>query len=486
MNIFKQFGLVVLLSSAVVMTGCSLESVLSFGDGSSSAPINNVNNNNNNNSGNNNGGKDFTSGPIIANCDSATNPLLPPPHQPGPVTIYAEQITPQSGSITIPSSTGADVVYTHDPFHGGPLQYTLAAAIRLAQPGDVIALKGIFKAIVIGKTDPNKPYAAYWQNGAIIKDLSIISEDANQPATIDGIGITGNIAAAGQGGVDGLYFHDLIVRNGGDDRAPIMVWQNSKQGLIGLYHIVAQSVNPALYGGWGMMWNVRGHGRARYDVRGFECAGAQEHCLYLDSPGWDGSGDNYFVDVFQDAAPSGRTFIQIVNRADPNMQGGPTGLGNIFIKHARGWTTAGGGGSGITVAGHLGCVDIDDYEYKGDLGAVVFWSDTSKGLHLTPDGFTCPQAILKNIRVNSPNADRNHVAISGVGVVEIHDFQINGGKTAFSFDDTFGGPIDNGEERFCLPPLVSQYAGFQSNGKVKRNNQPLSDQQIDALQYNCP
>ena len=46
------------------------------------------------------------------------------------------------------------------------------------------------------------------------------------------------------------------------------------------------------------------------------------------------------------------------------QEGGPTGLGDLYLKGIRGWTR---GGGGLTVARHLGDVYIEDYQYRGEL-----------------------------------------------------------------------------------------------------------------------
>jgi len=119
-------------------------------------------------------------------------------------------------------------------------------------------------------------------------------------------------------------------------------------------------------------------------------------------------------------------------------------------------------------------------KYKGDLGAVVFWSDIGKGLHLTPEGYSCPGALIKNLSVDSPATGRSHVMVSGVGVFEIRRFFIKGNKTALDFDTQATGP-KNGSVYINVPGLASQYLGFQSTIKVQMDGIKLNSTQIDAL-----
>ena len=115
------------------------------------------------------------------------------------------------------------------------------------------------------------------------------------------------------------------------------------------------------------------------------------------------------------------------------------------------------------------------------IGAVVFWTDAGKGVHADGGGYTTTHAILRNITVDSPNADRSHLAFSGVGLLQIHDFQVVGNRTAIDLDNAFGGPVSNGTVELHLPSPASAYGGFQAGVKVKQGGVTLTNPQIDAL-----
>ncbi len=405
----------------------------------------------------------------------ATDADLPAPKVIGAPTIWVHQVAGQPGTVVF--ANGAVVTKT---MGGLPLTVPLAYAMNNAHPGDVIACSGELAGVEIGKYNPNKPFAVYWPNGAVVRDISIVSEDPAHPCIIRDTGIMGNYMIPGSSGVDDLTFKDIIFKNTADSGTAFIVFGGSIHGMLRFYNVGFASVDPTAYSGYGLKWNIRANGRARYDIRGMDLKGAQEHGLYLDSPGADGAGDSYFLDIRQNA-PTGRTGIQIVNRAYASAAGGPTGLGDLYFRRLNLWTMAGGGGSGLTVVGHLGTVFVDTLFYKGNLGAVVFWSDSGKGLHLDSKGFTTTAAVLENIHVDSPNADRSHIAIKGVGYTKIRRFFVKGNKVAVDLDSPSGGPVYNGVVEFQTTGALSKWNGFKSYIKVKKNGQTLSNTQIDTI-----
>lgn len=416
----------------------------------------------------------FTVG--ISHAQGVLDPDLPPAKTIGAPTIIVHQEAGMPGTVTLANGT---VISTNQ--YNQPLMTPLATALKLALPGDVIACQGELEGVQIGKYDPNKPFAVWWPNGQVIRNVSIVSEIPSQPCIIRGVSIQGNILQAAGHGVDDITFKDVKLKNMGSSATAFIVSMNSVQGMIRLYNVDLISGSPGSYGGYGLKWGIRANGPARYDIRGFKCPAAEEHCLYLDSVGADAGGDSYFLDITQ-KAPSGRTGIQIVNRKDPiHGSMGMSGLGNLYFRRLKLSTVAGGGGSGFTIVGHLGGVFLKDLRYKGNLGAVVFWSDSSKGLHLTPDGYTVPYARIEDVYVDAPAADRDHIMISGVKHVQIKRFLVKGNKAAFSFNSSYGGPIPNGLIEFIGPKPLSAYTGFKAGQKIKINNQVQTNQQIDFL-----
>ncbi len=405
----------------------------------------------------------------------ATDPDLPQPKTIGTPNIFVYQEAGQTGTVVL--SDGSVISTTPG---GALLTNPLAVALNLARPGDVIACKGELNGVEIGKYNPSKSPAVYWANGEVLRDISIVSEDSNQPCIIRGVSIMGNYLVPGGSGVDDLTFKDILFKNMGGSATAFIVFGGSIQGMIRMYNTGFVSGSPGFYSGYGLKWNIRANGRARYDIRGMTLIAAQEHGLYLDSPGADDMGDSYFLDITQ-TAPTGRTGIQIVNRKDPAFAGGISGRGDLYFRRLKLWTEEGGGGSGLTVAGHLGRVLVDELTYQGNMGAVVFWSDAGKGLHLTPDGFTCPYASLENIKVLSPIADRSHIAIKGVGYIKIRRFLIKGNKAAFDLDSKYGGPVLNGVVDFDHFGSLSSSSGFKAASKIKVKDVALSNATIDNL-----
>lgn len=383
-----------------------------------------------------------------------------------------------TGTITLSDGT----VITKNRFNQ-PLVHVLAEALLRASPGDVLELEGVFEGVVIGRYDPSKANVAWWGDGVNtlpIQDVAIISKNPNQPATIRGVQFSGNLMP-GQGGSDRLLFKDLMITAPSGNYSAIQTFQFSRQGYYYFYNVSLFAEDLTAYQGYGMMSAVRAHGPAKgFDFRDVSIGRSKEHSFYLDSLGWDNQSDSFFVNI-QQTEPSGRTFFQLVNRASPSVGSGISGYGRVVIANAHAWTQYGTGGSGFSIVGHLGSVFILDSSYRGDMGAVVFWSDSGKGLFLNPNGYTTSYAEIRNFTVNSPAADRSHVMISGVEEAVIGGFSIMGNRTVFDLESQFGGPIPNGSVIFQTPVAPSGYSGFQAGTKVRNKNITLSNQQIDMM-----
>ncbi len=387
-------------------------------------------------------------------------------------TIFVEQGPGLVSKVTLADGT---VVTT-----GKAATHPLAYALNAARPGDVIQCKGELEGFHLGKYDPSKGPAVYWPNGDIVRDISIIG-DPTVGAKISDCTFMGNTNVPGQHGCDDFTFSNVTLRNKAVTATPVIIAKGHQIGLLRFYDVHFTHHPNTGWGGYGTKWGLRGHGRARYDVRHVTFDGCQEHAFYIDSPGADGSGDSVFKD-FKQLAPSGRTGIQIVNRANE----GASGKGNLWFHALTLWTKKGDGGSGFTCVGHLGDVNIDGLVYTGNLGAIVFWSNANDGLHTTPDGYATQALNLSNVYIDSPGADRAHIMISGVKTVNITDFLITGNKIAFDFNSKYGGSIKNGTVNFTLSrgnhhSVLSQYPGFKSTYKIYKDQVKLTDNQIDTL-----
>lgn len=412
--------------------------------------------------------------PCALSAQTGSDPDLPAPKAIGAPNIFVRQIADQPGTVTLANG----VVISQDQY-GNPLMNPLALAMNIAQAGDVIACRGEINGVNIGKYDPSKPNAVYRANGDILENISVVSEIANQPCIIRGVTIQGRIDVPGGHGVNDLTFKNVKFKNTGNAATALLVSMNSVQGMLRFYNVELVSGSPGSYSGYGLKWGMRANGEASYDIRGFKVPAAQEHALYLDSINGGIGGQSIFTDIVQ-TAPSGRTGFQVVNRPPAYGALGP-GTGALHFRRLKLWTVKGGGGSGFTVAGHLGPVYVKDLRYKGNMGAVVFWSDSGKGLYLTPEGYTTPYAYLENIRVDSPNADRSHIMAAGVGLLEIKRFLVKGNRAAFDFNSIYGGPIPNGQVRFLGQSSLASHPGFKSGQKIKSNGQVLTNQQINSL-----
>ena len=413
---------------------------------------------------------------------SATSQGAPQVAPPLPVTYGAPDflaVMPAGATTGSVTKLSNGTIWTN-------LENPLAFALNKTRAGDVVAANGTFPGLKFGIANPGDPDAVFRANGGVFRDVVITTAaGAAAKASIGGVWFTGNYQVAGQHGADDVLFDNVVLRNGLDDNfsAAMLVYENSRHGMLRLYDVDFVSVSPAEYYGYGMKWNVRAQGRASYDFRGLRFTTALEHALYIDSPGYD---QVYPISVFQDleqpvGTVTGRTGIQIVNRASE----GPSGRGTLYFNDVdlRTEYAPSGGGSAFTIAGHLGLVYVDGMNITTTTGGIVVWTDTSHGVHLNPAGYSTDAVVLKNITINAPNADRDHVMISGVQWFFMQEpFAITGNQTALHIWPPQGGPIGVGFadiDTGIVP--VSQYAGWQSAIKMKYIGIVLSDAIIDAL-----
>ena len=462
----------------------------------------------------------------------ATNYLRPAtdmtlPRIQGAATLLASafaalQATPDSGAFQAPpvpvlapvsiELRATTVTLLHGP---GPEddevrpagKYPLVSALRAATPGSdpVIGVFGELpgSGITIGGGDAGlKEYVVHW--GAEPMRFTVIG--MTEDARIREFGICQRMNDGREnGGVIDARFERLTIE--ARHSSCVSVPEGHGFGILRFYdcHFATGRENSTqgTFSGFGYKWGVRSQGRGRWDFRGCSFDPVLEHALYLDSP----QGDSYFVDL--EHRGSTRTAIQIVNRAFDNP--GPSGFGTLLFERVRIVGPHGDGGSGITVAGHLGDLVlrdvsvVEDPEKKASHGAIAIWTDAEPrhGVHLhAADGrlFSSRTVTIESLQVDLPHSDRPHVAISGAESVLIRSFSVQGNQAAFAFDSPFGAPTINGrvlvdgEQReledarilngrvvFDLPSPVSAYPGFRSAHKVLSGSRTLSDEEIDEL-----
>ncbi|MAB79499.1 MAG: hypothetical protein CMJ89_09125 [Planctomycetes bacterium] len=385
--------------------------------------------------------------------------------------------------------------------------YPLITALRAAQPGSdpVIGIEGDIPGsnMSIGGGDSDyKAYVAHW--GAVPMRFAVIgiSEDAR----IRDFGLRDRMNDGTKcGGVTDAWFANLTIE--ARYSSAVMIPKTHRFGRLRFYrcHFAAgrENLKAGNYSGFGYRWGVRGHGRGRWDFRYCSFDPVEEHSIYLDSP----QGDSYFQNI--EHRGSRRTAIQIVNRSLDNP--GPSGFGTLLFENIQITNLWGDGGSGITVAGHLGDLVFrsihvwESPELKRSQGAIAVWTDNSrkKGTYLYSgaDGqlYSCPSVTIESLDIDLPHSDRSHVAISGVENVFIEKFQISGNAAAFAFDSPFGSAtidgaanvdgqettlqgmkIVNGSIHFEKACPLSKYPGFQSRDRILVGETPVSKAEMDA------
>ncbi len=373
-----------------------------------------------------------------------------------------------------------------------PLLRAIAAAEKLyvADPAPVvIEVHGSISAPlgqqIGGGAAGLKPYRVAWKTAPI--DVAVRGATGPYSDSIPGFVILKNLTdGTVTPGVLRFRVENLAIR-GAEFGNSVFSTPN------GLPPTLGDSVYPTLQvygcrvekGGGHPYWGARLHGRARFDFRDNHFAYMGEHSAYVDSP----QGDSYFVR--NTTSGSTRTMLQVVNRSTANP--GPSGHGLLLVEGNLATNVDGSGGSDFTVAGHLGTVIFrNNVSYQGagqsgSQGSIVVYTDDSAehGAHLSDAGYSTDRVIVQGHMVFAPDADRDHVMLSGVEEVEIRDgFLVIGSRTAFHFDAEFGGPVKNGTECFVTPVPASIHPGFMSALMVRRAKAVLAPMQIDALW--CP
>ena len=440
--------------------------------------------------------------------------------QPEPLSIYVPQDT-RTGfqapplptlpavSILVNKDT-VTLLHGPDPSDDEVLEagnFPLIKALMAAPPGSdpVIGIEGDIpgSTMSIGGGDSDyKAYVAHW--GPVPMRFAVVG--MTEDARIRDFALRDRMNnGTKRGGITDAWFSNLTIE--ARHRYAVSIPKTHRFGRLRFYrcHFAAgrESMKAGDYSGYGYRWGVRGHGRGRWDFRYCSFDPVEEHSIYLDSP----QGDSYFQNI--EHRGSRRTAIQIVNRSLANP--GPSGFGTLLFENIRITDLWGDGGSGITVAGHLGDVVFrniqvrEDPETKHSQGAIAVWTDNSRDkgtyLYTGADGnfYSCPSVTIESLNIDLPHADRQHVAISGVENVFIENFQVSGNNAALVFDSPYGSAtidgvanvdgqettlsgvkIVNGTIRFEEACPLSQYAGFQSRDKIVIGSTPMPDAEMDA------
>jgi len=395
----------------------------------------------------------------------------PPLAELGPPTILVDS----KGLRFVDSSRGKPIART---------RLALAEAIRRARPGDVIGVRGDLgheRPIQVGGgTRGSKDYRADWK-GRPIEGLAIVGLGKQRSSVIAGLELWGTYGdGSPSGGVRELRLENLSIRAAEHTRQGIIVPKGQTIGRLTVKDCNFLGAWKGGYRGFGQKWGIRGAGRASYDLRDCHCGPVQEHFLYLDSP----QGDCYFVQLSMES--SWRTMIQVVNRARDNP--GPASRGILLMEDCHAQGIRGEGGGAFTIAGHLGAVILRNCSVRDSgHGALVIWSDANPkhGVYLerASDGtlYSTKRVLIDGFEVDLPDADRDHLQVSGCHDFLLRNFSIRGNQTGLALDSRFGvGPLQgeqlvdgkrvklieqrivNGRVRVELPPPDSKYKGFQS------------------------
>ncbi|MCV0439711.1 MAG: hypothetical protein K5880_13880 [Hydrogenophaga sp.] len=353
----------------------------------------------------------------------------------------------------------------------------LAQAIRFhGFPGVVLHVSGNqHKGMLLNGTNPNQTHTVTWQ-GQDVDDVTIIGIEPNRAMKIGGVTVFNKMGD--------FKIQNATLMNSGGAFAPLLVNMNGIAGFIRLYDINFLPKDPTAWQGKGMKWNIRGHGVARWDCRNLNFHEAVEHGAYIDNH----QGKSWFINCR--GSGMGRTMLQLTNR----KQSGPSAFGDLIIKNCVAMNNYGQGGSDYTIVGNgPGTVwFINNKSFgaaSGSHGAFVHWTDFGHGAYLTEGGHSTGRLIILNFEVDHPNADRDHVAITGCDEAIMANWDISGNKTALRLQGQFGGGNNMDLDKFGLYSwnqyTPSQNPGWKSWKKVKDDStgQWLSDPEIDDLEY---
>lgn len=382
----------------------------------------------------------------------------------------------------------------------GPLTHGLAFAIRSSDPGTVYGIKGNVAGLVVGGGDVTKPDVAFAPGNEPVR-ATIVDADPSDGVrpSIRGVEIGDSL-----GGIDVLTFYGVQITKESWSASYVTVRQGSNTGRLRL--IGCKLAPLALTGAWSgaeSKWPIRCHGHLNGGGR--DVALAQDRAAGLEVrdceifPGWewgyvyaDNLGPSTISGVTKDpratVAPY-RGEIQIANRAstaDPVVAGGPSGWGKLLIENVEPIACGDDGSYALTIAGHLGPVEIRDCEFKDyESGAIVVWSDAGKGLWTTPDGYTVPKLTLSNIKCSSAVALKPHVALDGVGAIVVEaPFAVSGApRGCIDVDNAFGGPLHVGSLSFVgdFGGALSTCGAFGAGPALRWGGVAWSAAKLDAL-----
>jgi hypothetical protein len=387
-------------------------------------------------------------------------------------------------------------IFSTDTRYNQPLtDAALADACRRAGPGQIIEIgPGCdLRQVNVGGTDTAKIFCAWWGHFAGPFDqftgLTIRSQYPSQPARVRGF-LVARTVRNNQGitfdhGPCSIAFEYIEFHW---PPGSLYIWQTpigelEQHGLFSFDHCDFTGVK-----GYSSGYDTKSALRGAYASWSFQDCRfpeTQEHGVYVDAP----QGLFRMLRCFNTSssgpagARMGRTFTQIVSRAntDPNdgFAGGPAGFGTVLWEDCVALRTGTLEFSGAyTVAQFLGRVIIRRCSApETNAGMITVWVDFGKGVHTTQGTFiTAPWPVSGSAfatkylliedfdgYVASPWPNQtNHIAISGVELVEIGAFNLGaGGRPRFAFWPV--GPFDNGEVRFLAPPLsspISDWGGF--------------------------
>ena len=357
----------------------------------------------------------------------------------------------------------------------------LAQAIRYhGHPGMTFRVDGPQSGFPIGGGNPHSPKTVFWENNRPVTDITILGGTRGRTMSIRGFSTFYSLGGAGN-----LRFQNLTLINTAGNKCPVLIGQNNKVGKISLYDINFAAEDESTWAGNGMLWNVRGHGLAQWDMRNINFHRAKEHGAYIENP----QGDSNFINM--KAENLGRTLLQVVNREIS----GETAFGDVTVRNCIAKHCGiGDGGSDFSFYG-IGTGTINFLDNKsighpdGSSGAFTHTVDHGHGAYLN-HGYATRRLLIKGFDVDHPNADRTHVTISGVGRFRMVDFLIKGNKTALELMHEYGGGVDNGTVQLVTPNYpTSQWPGWQGREDrmvTKYDHDAdhlniLTDAQIDAL-----
>lgn len=351
----------------------------------------------------------------------------------------------------------------------------LAQAIRLhGFPGVIVETHGDqHEGLDLNATNPNRTKSVIWKNGGDVRDVTIIGGEANRAARIGNVNFYDKVGD--------IRIENVTLLNSGPSFCPVLMRSNSLGGFFRLYDIdfLPRDINK--WNGKGMKWNIRSHGVARWDLRSLNFHKAIEHGAYIDNH----QGDSYVENC--KGSEMGRTLLQFTNR----KTSGPEAFGDLVIARCVARDILGDGGSDFTVAGNgegtVWFLSNKSYGAKtGSQGALVHYGDEAHGIYETKNGFASKRVIMYNFQCDHPNANRDHVALTGAEENIIINPMIKGNRTAIALDTRFGGPIENDKVGlfFSKKSRPSQATGWQAARKVVKDGVTLDDEAVDAMYYN--